>query len=195
MTITGPTTHTTTGRPVLRTDDVFLATPIHEETPRHTAYRFTLALTRISLGWVFLWAFLDKLFGLGHETASKAAWLNGGSPTSGFLAHSPQGPFTGFYNGIAGSALADWLFMAGLASIGTALILGIGMRIAAGAGAALMVMMFSAVLPPANNVIMDDHLIYALVLVALALTSAGHTLGLGRLWGRMPLVQKFGFLK
>jgi len=28
---------------------------------------------RISLGWVFLWAFLDKLFWLGHETRPAAA--------------------------------------------------------------------------------------------------------------------------
>lgn len=31
-----------------------------------TAARHLLAGIRISLGWVFLWAFLDKLFGLGR---------------------------------------------------------------------------------------------------------------------------------
>jgi len=31
------------------------------------------AVLRISLGWVFLWAFLDKLFWLGHETRPAAA--------------------------------------------------------------------------------------------------------------------------
>jgi thiosulfate dehydrogenase [quinone] large subunit len=41
--------------------------------------------------------------------------------------------------------------MLGLAAIGTALILGIGMRMATGAGALLMVLMWSAVLPPAGN--------------------------------------------
>jgi thiosulfate dehydrogenase [quinone] large subunit len=193
MTITGHTT--STGRPVLRTDDAFLAEPVHEETPRHTAYRFTLAATRLALGWVFLWAFLDKLFGLGHETASKAAWINGGSPTDGFLAHAPKGPFASFYNGIAGSAWADWMFMIGLAGIGVALILGVAMRIAAVSGAALLVMMWSAVLPPDNNVFMDDHLIYALVLVVLALTAAGRTFGFGRIWERIPFVRENGFLK
>jgi hypothetical protein len=72
-----------TSRPVLRSDDAFLAEPVHEETPRHTAYRFTLALTRPSIAWVFVWAFLDKTFGWGHESLSKAAWANGGSPTQG----------------------------------------------------------------------------------------------------------------
>ena len=61
MTATGPRTN----NPVLRTDDAFLAEPVHEETPRHKAYRYVLATTRLSLGWVFLWAFLDKLFALG----------------------------------------------------------------------------------------------------------------------------------
>lgn len=194
MTTTGHSSHTT-GRPVLSTDDAFLAEPVHEETTRHIAYRYTLAVTRLALGLVFLWAFLDKTFGLGHETASADAWINGGSPTDGFLAHAPKGPLAGFYNDIAGAAWADWLFMIGLAGIGVALILGIAMRIAAIAGVALLVMMWSAVLPPENNVFMDDHLIYALVLVALALTAAGRTLGLSRIWERIPFVSRYGFLK
>ena len=189
------TTIGTTGRPVLRTDDAFLAEPVHEETPRHTAYRFTLALTRLSIGWVFVWAFLDKMFGLGHETVNKAAWINGGSPTNGFLSHAPKGPFASLYHDIAGAAWADWLFMAALAGVGIALTLGITMRIAAAAGAALLVMMWTAVLPPANNPFMDDHLIYAVVLVLLALTAAGKTLGLGRRWERIPLVSRHGVLK
>src|SRR5690348_5433065 len=57
------------------------------------ATRYVLAMLRIALGWIFLWAFLDKLFGLGHETTEKAAWINGGSPTKGFLANAATGPF------------------------------------------------------------------------------------------------------
>jgi thiosulfate dehydrogenase [quinone] large subunit len=193
-------------RPVLRTDDAFLAEPVHEETPRHTAYRYTLALTRLGLGWVFLWAFLDKLFALGFATGrdaetgvvdrfGDAAWINGGSPTEGFLKFGADGPFKGFYNGIAGDAWTNWLFMGGLLAIGLALTLGVAMRIAAGAGALMLVMMWSAVLPPENNPFMDDHLIYALVLVVLALTAAGKTLGLGRVWERIPLIAKHESLK
>ena len=152
-------------------------------------------VTRLSLGWVFLWAFVDKLFGLGHETASKDAWINGGHPTMGFLKFGAAGPFKGFYNDIAGAAWADWLFMIGLAAIGVALIAGVAMRLAATAGALLLVLMWSAVLPPANNPFMDDHIIYALVLVALAVGGAGHTLGLGGYWERLALVKRFSFLK
>ncbi|HEU5025983.1 MAG TPA: hypothetical protein VFV01_13780, partial [Spirillospora sp.] len=96
---------------------------------------------------------------------------------------------------IAGAAWADWLFMIGLAGVGAALILGIGMRIAAAGGAALLVMMWSAVLPPENNLFMDDHLVYALLIVGLALVSAGDTLGLGRWWAKIPLVKRLPILK
>ncbi|MFD0855743.1 hypothetical protein ACFQ07_26105 [Actinomadura adrarensis] len=48
-------------------------------------------------------------------------------------------------------------------------------RVAAAAGALLMVMMWTAVLPPADDPFTDDHLVYAIVLVGLALVSAGDT--------------------
>lgn len=159
------------------------------------AFRYVAAAIRLSLGWVFLWAFLDKLFGLGNETASKDAWINGGQPTTGFLKFAAAGPFKGLYNDIAGAAWADWLFMIGLAGIGVALIAGIAMRLTAAAGATLMVLMWTAVLPPENNPFMDYHIVYALVLVALALVGAGRTLGLGTVWERLPVVQRFPFLK
>jgi thiosulfate dehydrogenase (quinone) large subunit len=159
------------------------------------AARYVFAGVRIALGWVFLWAFLDKTFGLGYATTDKAAWINGGHPTQGFLKNSPKGPFKEFYNGIAGAAWADWLFMAGLLGIGLALILGIGMRIAAAAGTLLLVMMWTAVLPPTTNPFMDDHLIYAGTIVGLALAGAGTTFGLGKWWGDTALVQRAPWLK
>ena len=154
------------------------------------AARYLLAGVRIALGWIFLWAFLDKAFGLGRSTPSAKAWINGGSPTKGFLGSGTKGPFADFYHSIAGTAFADTLFMVGLLAIGVALILGIGMRIAAAAGALLMVLMWTAVLPPATNPFMDDHLIYAAVLIVLALLGAGNTFGLGRRWTAVPLVQR-----
>jgi len=202
MTATGPVSQ----QPVLRTDDAFLAEPVHEETPRHKAYRYMLALTRISLGWVFLWAFLDKTFALGMETGKNAetgavdrfgdaAWIHGGNPTEGFLKFAAAGPFKGFYNDIAGAPLTNWMFMMALLGVGVALIFGITLRIAAASGALLLVMMWSVVLRPENNPFMDDHLIYAMVLVILALTSAGRTFGFGGAWERLPIVQRYGFLK
>jgi thiosulfate dehydrogenase [quinone] large subunit len=50
--------------------------------------------------------------------------------------------------------------------------------------------MWTAVLPPATNPFMDDHLIYAAVLIVLALLGAGNTLGFGRMWTALPVVQR-----
>ena len=158
-----------------------------------TATRHLLAGIRIALGWVFLWAFLDKLFGLGRATPAANAWMDGGSPTAGFLG-AATGPFAGLYHAIAGNAVVNVLFMTALLGIGVALILGIGMRIAAAAGALLTVLMWTAVLPPETNPFMDDHLVYAAVLVLLALLSAGTTWGLGRRWAATTLVRRHTWL-
>ena len=65
------------------------------------------------------------------------------------------------------------------------------MRVASVSGALLLVLMWTAVLPPENNPFMDDHLIYALFLGVLCLTNAGRTFGLGRPWETLALVRKY----
>lgn len=162
---------------------------------RVTPLSLVLGVTRLAMGWTFLWPFLDKTFGLGHETVSADAWINGGSPTSGFLGNATSGPFSDMYSGLAGHAWADWLFMLGLLGIGSALILGVAGRLAAVAGAALLVLMWTAVLPPANNPFLDDHLIYALLLVVLAMTHAGATFGLATIWDKLSIVRRYPVLR
>lgn len=146
--------------------------------------RYLLAAIRISLGWVFLWAFLDKLLGLGRSTAPESAWLAGGSPTFGFLNSAARGPLAGVYKGLAGNPFVDLLFMVGLLGLGLALLLGIGLKIASVAGPLMMLLMWSSQLPPAANPFMDNHIIYALVLALLPSLEAGYTLGLGRWWAK-----------
>jgi thiosulfate dehydrogenase [quinone] large subunit len=170
-------------------------TPVTASDPTPTALRYVAAALRLSLGWIFLWAFLDKLFGLGHETKNAQAWIHGGSPTLGFLKMGTKGPFADFYHGIAGATWANWLFMIGLAGIGIALLAGVAVRIAAAAGTLMLVLMWTVVLPPENNPFIDDHLVYALVLIALALMGAGRYVGLGGAWERLAIVQRFPFLK
>ncbi|WP_235530070.1 MULTISPECIES: hypothetical protein [unclassified Nocardioides] len=177
------------------TDSVHMA----EETGTNTFAGRTLAVLRIGFGITFLWAFFDKLLALGFHTGydqagnldryGDAAWINGGSPTEGFLKFGADGPFQSFYNDIAGAAWADWLFMLGLLGIGAALTFGIGMRLAAAAGALLYVLMWSVVLPPENNPVIDDHLLGAVTLVVLAALSAGDTWGFGKVWARNRVVR------
>lgn len=167
--------------------------------------RKALAVLRIAFGLTFLWAFFDKVFALGfstgHDPAGKldrfgpAAWINGGSPTEGFLKFGADGPFKGFYNSIAGTFWADWLFMLGLATIGVALTFGFGMRFAAAAGALLYVLMWTVALPPDNHPFLDVHILGAITMVVLGLTLASDTWGVGKAWAKTHLVRQYGFLR
>jgi thiosulfate dehydrogenase [quinone] large subunit len=152
-----------------------------------------LAVTRIATGFVFLWAFLDKTFGFGFATPAAKAWINGGSPTKGFLSSVEVGPFQNFFHSIAGAGWTNWLFMLGMLGVGVALILGIGLRVAAAAATLIMAMMWVAEWPLASgssNPIVDYHVIYALTAIIFALTYAGQTWGLGKMWAKLPVVQK-----
>ena len=56
--------------------------------------------------------------------------------------------------------------------------------------AVLFVMMWSVVLPPETNPVVDDHIIGALALLGLALVHAGDTFGFGRWWKTQPIVAR-----
>jgi thiosulfate dehydrogenase (quinone) large subunit len=173
-------------------------------TPGGLAAR-ALAVLRIAFGLTFLWAFVDKLLALGFHTGydqagnldrfGDAAWINGGSPTEGFLKFGADGPFQGFYNGIAGAFWADWLFMLGLLGIGVALTFGFGIRAAAIAGVVLYLMMWSVVLPPETNPVIDDHILGALTLAVLALLNAGDTWGFGKRIAGTELARRYPVLR
>jgi thiosulfate dehydrogenase [quinone] large subunit len=171
-----------------------------------TVAAYVLASLRLLTGFVFLWAFLDKTFGFGYATPSGKGWIDGGSPTKGFLSSVAAGPLESTFHSWAGDAWADWLFMLGLLGIGVALVAGVALRFAAVAGTVMMALMWMAEWPPArhlsngspsmsSNPFVDYHLIYAVVLIALAAVSAGDTLGLGRLWARLPFVSGSRWLR
>lgn len=178
---------------------------VKKQSVSHTGIRIW-ALLRISLGATFLWAFFDKLVGLGFSTCRDTAtdtvttlcskaWLEGGSPTLGFLKFGTKGPFADFYQSLAGNSFIDWLFMLGLLLIGTALILGIGIRLATTTGSLLLFMMWTASLPPETNPVLDDHLIYILVLAGIYRTNERQAWGLRSWWIKQPLVKKLRFLE
>lgn len=181
---------------------------VEQDVVTHSAARRGLAVLRVTFGLTFLWAFFDKLLALGFATGVNSetgavdrfgpdAWINGGSPTFGFLNFGvpEDNPFKEFFTGLAGDAWVDWLFMVGLLGIGLALTLGIGMRVAAGAGALLYLLMWAASLPLENNPVIDDHIIGAIAVVVLALTLAGDTWGLGKRWAGSKLVRRYPVLR
>ena len=164
-----------------------------------------LSVTRILVGFIFLWAFLDKLIGLGFTTCRDKetnavdvmcdnAWLSGGAITKGYLGSS-TGPLDDFFISLGGQRWTDWIFMIGLAAIGVALMLGIGTKIAAWSGVAMLAMMYvSHAWPGAvygTNPVVDYHVIYAVAGVATVYVELQRqSIGIGNWWRKLAIVQK-----
>jgi len=123
---------------------------------------------RLVMAFIFLWAFFDKLFGLGFATTSERAWMNGGSPTAGFLTNAVKGPFSSIFNGLADVAAVDWLFMLGLLFVGVTFLFNKYIFWGSVAGILMMMLMWLALLFPENNPIIDEHIVYALVFAMFA---------------------------
>ncbi len=86
--------------------------------------------------------------------------------------------------------------MIGLFGVGTALLLGIGVRVAAISGVAMLLLMYTAAaIQPEHNPFLDDHIIYALILAGLPFVGAGRHLGFGGWWERTQLVRLVPVLK
>jgi thiosulfate dehydrogenase [quinone] large subunit len=153
-----------------------------------------LGLTRLMVGFTFLWAFLDKTFGFGFATPAESAWLRGGSPTTGFLGGSIEGgnPFAGVWSFFLSiNPLTDVLFMLGLLGVGLALMLGIGTRVAAVSAAAMYTLMYLAAFPMSTNPLYDTHLLLAVAVLAMAGLAAGDHVGLGKWWNRLVKGNRF----
>ncbi|MCA9354158.1 MAG: DoxX family membrane protein [Candidatus Kaiserbacteria bacterium] len=150
------------------------------------------AVLRLLFGWTFLWAFTDKVFGLGFATEPGKGWIDGGSPTYGFLQFATKGPFAEFYQSLSGSVVVEWLFMLGLLFVGVTLLLGIMVKLGALAGMALYLSFYTAgFIPPEHNPFIDEHIINAVIMLGLFVTVPSEFLGLGKSWKRQALVRRY----
>jgi len=158
--------------------------------------KYIWGLLRLGMGWIFFWAFIDKVFGLGFATAAGKGWIDGVSPTFGFLKFATRGPFAEFYQGMAGNPIVDWLFMMGCLGVGLAFILGIGMRIAAYSGMLMYILIYTAgFMPPVHNPFLDEHIMFPVLMIGLMKIRAGQWLGFGRWWSNTGLVRKISILE
>lgn len=153
-----------------------------------------VGILRILFGWIFIWAFFDKVYGLGFATKASNSVINGGSATSGFLENATSGPLSGFYQSMSQSGFVEWLYLIGLLLLGIAFIFGIGMRLATWGATIFMVLLWSSVLPPVNNPVIDDHIIYALSILILGQLNAGDYIGLGKWWQSTRIVKTLPWL-
>jgi thiosulfate dehydrogenase (quinone) large subunit len=132
--------------------------------------QYTITLLRVSMGYLFLSAGLDKV--LAEDGWSAKGYLMGAN-----------GPFASLFQSLAGLAWVDAFNMWGLTLIGAALMLGVAVRWSSFWGSVLMVLYYFAHFETNTaNGLIDDHLVYALVLILFIVVGAGKWWGLdGRL--------------
>jgi thiosulfate dehydrogenase [quinone] large subunit len=160
--------------------------------------RYGVALLRIVVGIIFVWAGADKVFNGGPTGFSAAGFLKfatNGTLGWPFVSGTPDpktiyNPTHDFWVSLAGNATAmtvvNNLVVAGEVLIGVALLLGIVTRFAAVMGALMMALFFFAGWNFTNGIV-EEHATYAVVLLALAGMGAGNYYGLDRVVGeRFP---------
>ncbi len=92
--------------------------------------------------------------------------------------------------------VVDWMFILGLMTIGVTLLLGVGVRLGAYIGVLMLLLMYpGGFILPEHNPVLDEHIVYAIVMLALAAAGAGRYLGLGKVRAKTALVKRFPILE
>jgi thiosulfate dehydrogenase [quinone] large subunit len=151
------------------------------------AIAYAILALRLVMGWTFLQAGLDKVF--------DSEWT-----AAGFLKFGiPEGnPFASAFADMAGSGFVDFLVQWGQVAIGLALIFGFLTRWSVFCGAVMMLLFWAAslqgglgeFLPFENGWVVDDHLVYAVLLFGLGALGAGRILGVDRYIEEMDFVKQ-----
>lgn len=146
-----------------------------------------LFLLRVSTGWLMFYAGITKIL---NPNWSAAGYLGNAKTFSGFYNWFLQPdmlPYTNFVN--------EWA----LTLLGVVLILGVFVRLGSILGAVLMLLYYFPVLQfpyiAPYSYIVDDHIIYALVLLVLASFKAGRYWGLENWCSNLPVCSKFPKLR
>ena len=149
--------------------------------------KFSTFLLRIATGWLMFYAGITKIL---DPQWSAEGYLRGAKTFAGFFQWFLQPgvlPIVNFVN--------EW----GLTLLGVSLILGIFVRLSSLFGAVLMMLYYFPVLQfpyiPPHSYIVDDHLIYALVLLFFAAVRAGRAWGLENWCSNLPICSYFPRLR
>ncbi len=149
--------------------------------------RVLLLLLRVSIGWVFLWAAI-------HHFGNSAY-------VGGFLSHTKT--FHPIYGPVAESSflpVVAFMVEYGHLLIGLSLVSGLLVRASAPFGILIMLTYWTAhmdfpYVENVNNLIVDYHPVYALVLGVLILRRAGHICGLDGVVSGWPAVRQSPVLR
>lgn len=149
--------------------------------------RTLVFLLRMAMAWTFLYA------------ASHQVLVPGWSAT-GFLAHTKT--FHGFFELFTGPVIGpvvSFLVEYGHLLIGLSLLLGLAVRLSSMFGIALMFLYWMAhmdfpFISDTNNLLVDSHVVYALVLGLLIVKRAGHVWGLDEWASNQKVAENNGFV-
>lgn len=155
---------------------------------------YSLFLLRVVMGWTLFQGGVTKLVTYLDADPSNN-WT-----AAGFLANAipPGNPLMGLWSSMAGSPLIDMLNMWGLTLTGLALILGAFVRWSAFWGAVMMLFYWAASLqggllaglPLAHGWVVDDHMVYAVLLFGLGAFGAGRILGVDAYLEELEFVRR-----
>lgn len=151
------------------------------------AERALIVFLRLSIGWVFLWAAIHHYGDDGY--------------VAGFLSHTKT--FHPLYGAIAESSflpVISFLVEYGHLLIGLSLISGLFVRASAPFAILLMLLYWTAhmdfpYIDNVNNLLIDEHVVYAVLLGYLIVRRAGHVFGLDAWVGELPAVRHSGGLR
>ena len=153
-----------------------------------------LAILRIAIGLLFLWPFFDKLFGLGYATPHGGGMIDGGSPSS-YVTYVTDGLLKDFYTSLAGNGFVDFLMMAALLLIGISLVFGIASKLGTIGAVLFLAVMYTLVLPPTDNPVLDDHIIMILAMLVVYFFGGFEKISFYQKWKDFALVKRFPILE
>ena len=149
--------------------------------------QISIFLLRISLGWMYFWAGITKVF---NPEWSAAGYLQKAKTFPEFfqwLTTQRLLPSVNFLN--------EW----GLTLLGVALILGVFVRVSSSLGMMLMLLYYLPILqfphPNPNSFLVDQHIIFIVALLVLISFRAGRTWGLENWCSSLPICSKFPKLR
>ena len=139
-------------------------------------HKFLLTLLRVSLGWLFFYSGITKVL---NPTWSAEGYIKGAQTFTATYQLFLQPQILPIVN-----ILNEW----GLTLLGVSLVLGVFVRVSSLLGAALMLLYYFAILqfpyPNPHAYIVDEHIIYALVLLCFFAGGARSGWSISSMWRR-----------
>ncbi|MFZ1721310.1 MAG: DoxX family protein [Microgenomates group bacterium] len=111
-----------------------------------------LVCTRIAFGFLFLNAGIEKLFSDFSATT--------------YLQNATSGPFSSYFQSLAGNNLVDFLVIFGEIGIGLALIFGVLLTVASLCGVLMMILFYISSFPPTSGII-NINIMYGFIFLIL----------------------------